>query len=205
VRAARAAAIGILSWLCACGPGAEAAGPALVDIRSVDRTIQVALSYATARNVFHRRFYRRNVALLRLPVARRLARVQRRLRRLGLSLRIWDAYRPRNAQWTMWRIRPNARYLAPPWRGSRHSRGAAVDVTLARRDGRELPMPTPHDEFSLRAHRGARRGVSKAGRRNAALLLRVMRAEGFISNRYEWWHFDAPGWRRFPLLDVPVR
>lgn len=130
--------------------------------------------------------------------------MQRRLRPLGLSLRIWDAYRPASAQRKMWRIRPDARFLLPPWLGSNHSRGAAVDVTLATRQGCELPMPTPHDEFSARAHRGAWRGVTPRRRGNAALLDRAMSAEGFRPNPREWWHFDAPYPRRYPLADVPV-
>src|SRR5207253_7037083 len=88
--------------------------------------------------------------------------------------------------------------------GSNHSRGAAVDVTLATPSGRELPMPTPHDEFSPRAHRGAARGVTPLRRRNAALLERVMRAEGFRPNPREWWHFDAPDAARYPLANVPI-
>ncbi len=76
---------------------------------------------------------------------------------------------------------------------------------LAWHNGQELKMPTPHDEFSPRAHRGAGRGVSAQARRNAACLDQVMRAEGFRPNPNEWWHFDAPGARRYPLLDVPVR
>jgi D-alanyl-D-alanine dipeptidase len=31
-----------------------------------------------------------------------------------------------------------------------------------------------------------------------------MRAEGFLPNPYEWWHFTAPEWRRYPLADVPL-
>jgi zinc D-Ala-D-Ala dipeptidase len=184
---------------------AAPAKPPLVNVKAVDATIQVDLKYRTRNNTFRQRFYNRNLALLRPEVAARLARVQKRLRKVGLSLRIWDAYRPRSVQWRMWRTRPNPRYLARPWVGSKHNRGAAVDLTLAKRNGRELPMPTPHDEFSPRAHRGATRGVSAEARRNAAKLDRVMRAEGFLPIRNEWWHFDAPDWRRYPLLDVPIR
>jgi D-alanyl-D-alanine dipeptidase len=105
----------------------------------------------------------------------------------------------------MWRLRPDRRYLMPPWKGSNHSRGAAVDVTVAWHNGQELKMPTPHDEFSPRAHRGAVRGVSQQARRNADFLDRMMRAEGFLPIPNEWWHFDAPGARRYPLLDLPIR
>ena len=182
-----------------------AAAP-MVDVRSTCPNIRVQLSYASAQNAFHRRLYSGNVALLRAPVAERLARVQRRLERQGYGLKIWDAYRPRSIQWTMWRLRPDARsrYLANPRKVSKHSRGAAVDVTLVTQAGREVPMPTPHDEFSARAHRGARRGVSAAAQRNGRILDAAMRAEGFRANPYEWWHFTAPEWGRYPASDSPI-
>lgn len=178
----------------------------LVDVRSKHSRIQVALSYATASNAFRKRLYLGDVALMREPVARRLAKVQNRLEKQGLGLKVWDAYRPRSVHSVMWRLRPDARskYLANPRKISKHSRGAAVDVTLVDRSGRELPMPTPHDEFSPRAHRGATRGVSAAPRKNARILDAAMRAGGFRSNPYEWWHFTAPEWRSYPSADIPI-
>jgi D-alanyl-D-alanine dipeptidase len=183
------------------GPACAAAP--LVDVGSVDPTIRVQLSYASPKNAFRRQFYRKSVALLREPVARRLARVQARLRKQGLGLKVWDAYRPRSVQALMWKARPDARklYLANPRKSSKHNRGAAVDVTLVDRQGRELEMPTPHDEFSPRAHRNAVKGVSAAARRNRRTLIDAMRAEGFRPNPYEWWHFTAPDWSRYPVTD----
>jgi zinc D-Ala-D-Ala dipeptidase len=181
----------------------RAAAP-LVDVRSVDPSIAVELSYNSAGNAFRRRMYRSNVALLRKPVAERLGRVQARLRKWGVGLKVWDAYRPRSVQAVMWRLKPGTNYLASPRKGSKHNRGAAVDVTLVDRHGRELKMPTPHDEFSRRAHRGASRGVTPLARKNARLLDSAMRAEGFIPNSLEWWHYSDPHWRRYPLTDVPL-
>jgi len=176
----------------------------LVDVRSVDRTIRVELSYNSPHNAFGRRFYKSNTALLREPVARRLAKAQAALRKRGLGLKVWDAYRPTSVQRALWNARPDARrkYLTHPRKGSKHSRGAAVDVTLVDASGRELKMPTPHDEFSPRAHRGALRGVNSMARRNARILERAMRSAGFIPNRYEWWHFSARDWARFPIADA---
>jgi len=174
----------------------------LVEVREVAPDMRVDLSYFHRENAFRRKFYARQSALLRKPVALRLARVQRRLRARGLGLKVWDAYRPASVHRKMWALRPGTRYLSNPKRGSKHSRGAAVDVTLVTRAGRELAMPTRHDEFGPRAHRGAVRGVSREARKNSGLLEAAMRAEGFLANRYEWWHFSAPDWRRYPLLET---
>lgn len=172
----------------------------LVDLHSVDPTIRVDLSYDHPKNAFRRQLYHSNVALLRLPVAQRLARVQATLAKRGLGLKVWDAYRPRTVQAEMWRLRPDghSRYVANPRKISKHSRGAAVDVTLVDRNGHELRMPTPHDEFSPRAFRAATHGISPEARRNRAVLQSAMQAQGFISNPYEWWHFTAPEWSRYP-------
>jgi D-alanyl-D-alanine dipeptidase len=181
-----------------------APAPPLVDVTTVAPDVQVRLSYASADNAFHHQLYSANVARLRAPVAARLKRVQRRLARQGYGLRIWDAYRPQSVQSRMWRLRPDARsrYLANPRKVSKHSRGAAVDVTLVGAGGKELEMPTPHDEFSPRAHLSARKGVSATARKHRTILITAMRAEGFLANPYEWWHFTAPDWRRYPAADV---
>jgi D-alanyl-D-alanine dipeptidase len=175
----------------------------LVEVRRVDPSIRVDLRYATTRNVFGTRLYRHPRCLLRRPVAQRLARVQRALRRQRLRLLVLDAYRPPSVQRRMWALKHGSRYLAPPWRGSKHSRGAAVDVTLVDARGRPLEMPSRFDEFSPRASRRYR-GGSLAARRNRWALERAMAAEGFRPNPGEWWHFDDPYWRRYPPLDVPL-
>ena len=184
---------------------ATSASP-LIDVGASYPGIRVRLSYAVADNAFHQQLYAGNTALLRAPVAARLGRAQQRLHKQGYGLVIWDAYRPQSVQWTMWRLRPDARshYLANPRKVSKHSRGAAVDVSLVTRAGNPVPMPTPHDEFSARAHRGARRGVSAIAAKNAQILEAAMRAEGFQPNPYEWWHFTAPEWSRYPVANTPI-
>ena len=186
---------------------AAAADPApLVDVQSIALGIRVQLAYASTDNIFARRFYASNTALLRELVARRLAKVQASLAKRGLGLLIWDAYRPSSVQGAMWKIKPNPQYLADPRKGgSKHSRGAAVDVTLVDRHGTPLSMPTPHDEFSPRAHRGATVGVPPLARTHARILDEAMREAGFLANKYEWWHFSAPDWRQYPLADRAVQ
>jgi zinc D-Ala-D-Ala dipeptidase len=175
----------------------------LVELRRVAPGIRIDLRYATTHNVFGRRLYAHPRCLLRRAVAERLARVQQRLAREGYGLKIWDAYRPRSVQRVMWRIHPRGGYVGDPRHGSNHNRGAAVDLTLVRADGREVAMPSSFDDFGPRAHLDYPH-LSRAVRENRARLLRAMRAEGFIPYRREWWHFVAPGYQRYPMLDVPL-
>ncbi len=181
-----------------------AAPEPLVDVSRAIPDAVLDLRYATDRNFLGRRLYPAARCLLRPEVASRLARAAARVRALGWRLRLWDCYRPLSVQWEMWRVRPEPGYVADPRQGSNHNRGAAVDLTLAAPDGAELQMPTPFDSFEPRAHASATAGVPAAARRHRDALRAAMEAEGVRVNPMEWWHFDAPGAGRYPVLDVPL-
>ena len=84
------------------------------------------------------------------------------------------------------------------------NRGAAVDVTLIRlQDGTELPMPTPYDDFTERAHRDFM-DLPADAIRNRQLLEQVLTRHGFVGLPTEWWHFDDQDWKNYPLLDVEI-
>ncbi len=174
-----------------------------MDIRNVDKTIVVDVRYATANNFTKTVLYPVNRCLLRTEVARRLHLVQGDLRARGVGLKVWDCYRPLSIQKKLWALVPDPRYVADPRKGSRHNRGAAVDVTLVGPDGAELEMPTGYDDFSPKAHRDYA-GASEKARENRALLEAAMTARGFLGLRTEWWHFDAAGWREYGLSDAPL-
>lgn len=173
----------------------------LVDIRSVNRNIRLDIRYATTNNFLKRKLYPVARCVLRGAAARRLGKVQEDLQKKGLGLKVYDCYRPLSVQRLMWQVRPDSRYVANPARGSRHNRGAAVDITLVDRNGRELEMPTGFDDFSQRAHRNYT-GGSAQSRRNSKILEDAMKKQGFIPLATEWWHFDAPGWDNYAILDV---
>jgi D-alanyl-D-alanine dipeptidase len=188
---------------------AQRPAPELVDVTTLDPTIRLDLRYARTDNFTGVAVYPTARCLLRRDAAERLARVQHALHAEGLGLLVWDCYRPFTVQERFWTLVPDERYVARPVRndgrpvgGSKHNRGAAVDVTLLDADGRSLEMPTAFDDFSARAHRGA--PAPAGARANAERLEAAMRAEGFEPLATEWWHFDAPGWQACELLDVPL-
>lgn len=185
---------------------ADAASPddPLVDVTTLDPTFVLELRYATPDNFLHRAVYDRAVALLRRPVAERLARVQKALAKKGLRLKIWDAYRPAAVQREMWKIVPDERYVANPAKGSSHGRGAAVDVTLVDASGRELDMGTKHDDFTSKAAPHSKE-VSPRARVNRMTLIAAMEAQDFQVVETEWWHFSRPADDKFyKVLDVPL-
>lgn len=175
----------------------------MVDVREADPRIRIDIKYATADNFMKEPMYPVARCLLLRDTAERLSRVQDALEPRGLYLKVFDAYRPLSVQKKMWAKVPIEGYVANPAKGSNHNRGAAVDVTLVDASGRELEMPSAYDEFTERAHRDYAGGTGEQ-RANRATLERAMEAEGFVGLRTEWWHFDAPGARKHPVLDLPL-
>jgi zinc D-Ala-D-Ala dipeptidase len=197
------------AWLLVLAGCAASRGD-LVDVRRLDPSIRIEMPYATGANFTGVRLYPVERCLLRRPVAERLVRVQRRLREEGSGLLLWDCYRPFAVQQRLWSLVPDTRYVAEPVvrdgravDGSKHNRGAAVDATLVDAAGRPLEMPSGFDDFSARAARGSPES-SPTARRNAQRLEAAMVAEGFAPLATEWWHFDAPGWERYELLNEPL-
>jgi zinc D-Ala-D-Ala dipeptidase len=117
---------------------------------------------------------------------------KRALRSHGYGLLIHDAYRPWFVTKTFWDATPESRrwLVADPSRGSRHNRGAAVDLTLYDlASGQVVEMPSTYDESTHRAY-AFYPGGTHIQRWHRALLGRAMEAEGFTVNPEEWWHFD---------------
>ena len=173
----------------------------LVDLADIDASFVIDNRYATTDNVTGIRLYPANTIYLERSAAERLARVQDSLRRQGIGLKVFDGYRPLAIQKALWKVKPDPQYVADPAKGSRHNRGSAVDVTLVDAAGRERPMPSAFDEFSERSHL-AFMDTDGDLLANRETLQKAMRSEGFLPLATEWWHFDAPGWRAFPVMDA---
>jgi D-alanyl-D-alanine dipeptidase len=166
--------------------------------------VPLDIRYATPDNFMKRTLYPDAKAYLRAPAAEALRNVQRELATKGIGIKVYDAYRPYRVTEAMWEPIKNADYVADPAKGSRHNRGAAVDLTLIDlRTGEELAMPTPYDDFTPRASHDFS-DLPEEARANRALLREVMTKYGFEPLPSEWWHYDFRGWERFDLMDVPL-
>ena len=186
-------------------PGARRA-PELVEVVTLDPTIRLDLRYATADNLTGHRLYPVARAYLERPAAEALVRANRALAADGYGLVVLDAYRPWQVTRTLWDATPPDKraFVADPARGSRHNRGAAVDVTLYERaTGAAVAMPSAFDEMTERAYPTYAGGDADARARRDALRT-AMEREGFFVHPSEWWHFDWKDWGDYPILDVPL-
>lgn len=165
------------------------------------------LRYATADNLLGRPVYGRAVALLHPTARDALLAAARRAAVLGLRLKVFDAFRPLEAQRAFWEAAPDKTFVADPATGGTHPRGIAVDLTLVDAAlGEDLPMGSAFDDFTPASAHGQLGGLTPDAIRNRALLLGLMTASGFEHYAPEWWHYHLPGRERFAALsaaDVP--
>ncbi|WP_461112614.1 M15 family metallopeptidase [Spirosoma jeollabukense] len=178
----------------------------LVDVQKVDPSILVELKYSTTDNFVGKDVYDDLTRAYMQPMAaRKLAVASKYLQdhHPELRLLVYDAARPRTAQWKLWNALPNMpererqTYVADPRKGSIHNYGCAVDLTVATKDGKPLDMGTKYDFFGVLAYPSREDELLKSGKLtqkqidNRHMLRTAMREGGFSSIEYEWWHFNA--------------
>jgi D-alanyl-D-alanine dipeptidase len=165
--------------------------------------IAVDLRYATPNNFVGRDLYSPfDCAWLHRDAAAALEQVVAWLkqRRPGYTALVLDALRPQRVQQQLWDALDGTglqMYLANPARGSIHSYGMALDITLLDEQGRELDMGTGFDDMTNLSHPALEEGflltgeLSEAQVANRRLLREAMLEAGFFGINTEWWHFDC--------------
>lgn len=177
----------------------------LVKVTAYIPDIVVDLRYATDNNFTKQKIYDFTDVWLRYGTVKKLMPVQKALRQRGLSLKIWDGFRPPAAQFKLWEVYPDPTYVYDPNKGfSGHSRGNTVDVSLVYADGTEVVMPTDFDDFSRLADRNYSDCTEEAAD-NALLLENLMKQHGFNPYSGEWWHFSDT--QSYPVEEIftPIR
>lgn len=153
--------------------------------------IYVELMYATDNNFTGVRIYGFTDAYLRYGTVKKLANVQKELKEQGYSLKMWDAYRPFEAQQKLWEVYPDPNYVANPANGmKKHNLGGTVDITMVAADGSIIPMPTEFDDFSLKADRNYSDIDNEEAVNNVMILQNAMENNGFTGYQGEWWDYS---------------
>jgi D-alanyl-D-alanine dipeptidase len=172
----------------------------LVNLKSYNSHIIIDLKYATADNFLKQKVYDDPTCYVLEILAKKLDKAQKMLEQDGLGLKVFDGYRPLSVQKRMWAIMPDTRFVANPQTGSIHNRAAAVDLTLVDSTGKELDMPTPFDSFAERAYQFSKEPTPQQ-KANRMLLRKVMQEVGLDYIKTEWWHYQLPNGKQYPIFN----
>lgn len=163
-----------------------------------------------------------NRCFIRPEAAENLENLRPKLRAEHLKLKVFDGYRPPLSHTLMMNAMPVKGLYADGAFLSSHCHAAALDVCLCREDGEELDFPTKVDaylpRFADEVHRGVldgyRENLKKAAyaytsgnareNENRQKLCDLMESAGFERFASEWWHFDLPRAKEYPLVQFKV-
>lgn len=180
-----------------------------VYLENIAPTIHVELRYLSNNNFIGKPIngYKSNCIITTTKTAKSLKNIQQELLKKGLSLKIFDAYRPQQAvdHFVKWarvlkdtlmkkEYYPNVPKLELFTRGyiaskSGHSRGSTVDLTIIDTNtSKELDMGSAYDFFGVESH-PFHNEISKKQKENRMLLRKIMLANSFKPYENEWWHF----------------
>jgi len=109
----------------------------------------IDLKYSTPDNFTGSIIYNFTDAYLRYGTTLKLLNAEQQLEKQGYTIKIWDAFRPFEAQIALWNAYPNGNYVANPKKGyTSHNLGNTVDITIVELNGTEVNMPTGFDDFT---------------------------------------------------------
>ncbi len=175
----------------------------LVLITEQTHDVCIDMMYARADNFTGQVIYPNSHCFLHPLAEAGLRRAVASAKAFGFRLKIFDAYRPQSAQEALWAALPIPGYVADPAKGSNHTRGVAVDLTLLDDKGEALNMGTPVDTMTPASHHFYA-ALPAPILINRMYLLTIMLEAGFVHHANEWWHYQLPDATGFALLKSPV-
>lgn len=172
----------------------------LIPVTSQSHDVIIDIKYASADNFTGQPVYARPGCYLHPDAETLFCRAIELARIQGWRFLVFDAFRPSEAQFKLWDHTPDPNFLADPNRGSPHSRGVAIDLTLIdAATGEALDMGTGFDAFTPLSHHGDA-AISTTAQENRYRLLGLMTAAGWDCYRKEWWHYQLFDSRSYEVL-----
>lgn len=165
---------------------------AFVNLKNYSSDFVFDMKYATADNFLKEKVYPCDECFLRVKTLKALLEANKSFIEKGFKIKLYDCYRPRAIQKKMWRIVPDANFVANPKKGSIHNRGGAVDISLVDFVGNELNMGTKFDFFGEEASHNYQ-NLSDEILSNRRFLKEIMLQHNFKSFDSEWWHYNLKG------------
>lgn len=165
---------------------------AFVNLRNYSNDFVFDMKYATADNFLKEKVYPCDECFLRVKTVRALLEANKSFLEKGYRIKLYDCYRPKAIQKKMWKIVPDANFVANPKKGSIHNRGGAVDISLVDSLGVEVNMGTKFDFFGEEASHKYQ-NLSEEILANREFLKAIMLQNNFKSFDSEWWHYNLNG------------
>jgi D-alanyl-D-alanine dipeptidase len=168
----------------------------LVKIFQDEKILIDYIPYSTNNNFCHEQLYSHPFVYLHQDAFDNLKKASIFAKEKGFKLRIWDAYRPFEAQAFMADKFPKHvenGYVSHPSEGvATHVRGIAIDLTLVDKNGKELDMGTSFDDMSELSHHDSKAlsKKNKIAEENRKILAEIMEKSGFEIYENEWWHYN---------------
>lgn len=173
---------------------------AMVRLSDIDPTLVFDIRYASENNFTRKKIYPCPDVMLRKDAAFALKRANDLLKAKKYRIKVFDAYRPPSAQWKLWNHTPIKLYVTDPRKGSKHSMGISIDLTLIDESGKELDMGTAYDFFGEASHH-AYLSLPDKVISNRNLLKTTMESVGFTPIKSEWWHYNY--FRLYSIVEIP--
>jgi D-alanyl-D-alanine dipeptidase len=165
---------------------------AFVNLKNYSNDFVYDMKYATTDNFLKEKVYPCDECFLRVKTVKALLQANKSFLDKGYKIKIYDCYRPKAIQKKMWKIVPDANFVANPKKGSIHNRGGAVDISLVDLNGKELDMGTQFDFFGKEASHNYL-NFSDIILANRTFLKETMLRYNFKSFDSEWWHYNLNG------------
>ena len=170
----------------------ETNNEAFVNIKNYSKSFVFDMRYASSDNFLKEKVYPCAECYLRVKTVKQLIEANAEFLKKGYRIKIFDCYRPLSIQKGMWKVLPDANYVANPQNGSIHNRGNAVDITLVDSLGVVLDMGTDFDYFGEEASHNFQ-NLPETVLENRKLLKSIMVSNQFESFDSEWWHYNLLG------------
>jgi len=162
---------------------------AFINLKNYSNDFVFDMKYATTDNFLKEKVYPCDECFLKVKTVKSLLEANKAFLEKGYRIKLYDCYRPRDIQKMMWKIVPNANYVANPKKGSIHNKGGAVDISLVDSLGKELNMGTKFDFFGEEASHNYQ-NFSEEILTNRKFLKEIMLQHNFKSFDSEWWHYN---------------
>jgi D-alanyl-D-alanine dipeptidase len=171
----------------------------LFEITEQTYPVVIDLRYGTSDNVTHKPIYKNSRCFLRNEAKIIFEKAVDFATAQNLRFKIFDAFRPKAAQQCLWDACPDETFVANPQKGSNHTRGIAIDLTLIDQQGTELDMGTPFDDFTDQSFHTTL--LTPEVQKNRFMLLGIMMSAGWDFYDKEWWHYQMFDAKSFDLIE----